>query len=99
MKNQTSIAQKLSKFSIKEDHTCVLGAQFPGGRTKMQKASQQFKEYSEHATIQGLCFILSSRQKLVGRWFWILAVCFMLGLGMNWSIIMYFGWQQQQVFI
>ncbi len=70
-----------------------------GVKTKKQKVSKLIQDYSEYATIQGLCYIFSSHQTLFGRWFWILAVCFMLGLGTYWSCIMYIGWNNQQVFI
>jgi hypothetical protein len=71
---------------------------FSEEKTKLEGVFKHIKDFSEYATIQGICHINSSRQTLFRKWFWSLALCFMFGLGTYWSCLMYIGWQQQQVF-
>jgi len=63
----------------------------------LKKVSKIIQSYSEYVTIQGIVYIFSFNQTTFGRWFWILAVCSMLGLGTYWSNQMYLGWMNQQV--
>ena len=63
----------------------------------MLRLGKTIHDYSEYGTIQGIVYIFSFHQTTLGRWFWILAVCSMLGLGMFWSVQLYLGWLDQQV--
>ena len=63
----------------------------------MMKVRKTIQDYSEYGTIQGIVYIFSIDQTTFGKFFWIVAVCSMLGLGMFWSIQMYLDWMDQQV--
>ena len=58
---------------------------------------KKIKTYSEYATIQGLGYIVYSKQTLIGKTFWIAAVLSMLSIGVLWSVQMYNDWQENQV--
>jgi hypothetical protein len=36
---------------------------------------------------------------MFGKLFWFLSICSMISLGMYWTVVMYTGWQGQQVLI
>jgi len=56
-------------------------------------------EFTEYATIQGLVYIFSKSITMFGKLFWFLSICSMISLGMYWTVVMYAGWQGQQVLI
>ncbi len=91
------LTNALRKTGIESCYVIINISFFVGKNTAISILSKLILDYSEYATIQGLCYIFSSRQSMFGRLFWILAVCFMLGLGTYWSCIMYIGWRDQQV--
>jgi hypothetical protein len=58
---------------------------------------QKLKTYSEYSTIQGLGYIVYSKQTLLGKTFWIFAFLFMLSIGVFWSVQMFTDWRSNQV--
>ena len=62
------------------------------------KSSQSiFLPFLEYATVQGLAFISSSKENAFRLSFWILAVGFLLSMGIFWSSQMYVNWMDQPV--
>jgi hypothetical protein len=59
--------------------------------------SELLNEFMGHVTIQGLVYLSSKDISLYGKMFWCISICFMLSIGMFWTVEMYTNWQGQQV--
>ena len=73
----------------------ILGVQI--NKSFFKSSQSIFLHFLEYATVQGFALISASRQNPFRLSFWILAVCFLLSLGIFWSSQMYVNWVDQPV--
>jgi hypothetical protein len=71
---------------------------FSASEKAVQSILKISQEYTEYATIQGLAYIFSKSISIFGKIYWILSVLGMISAGMYWTVGMYTGWHNHQVF-